>query len=77
MIVPNIIIVSIVTVTTIIMQIKTTMMIVVAIIIFKQFLKKITLSIVEPQVFVFLLLSSPNFAQDANNGENLIYFSSN
>ena len=53
------------------------MIIVATIIIFKQFLKKIILSIVEPQVFVLLLLSSPNFAQDANNGETLIYFSSN
>ena len=53
------------------------MIIVATIIIFKQFLKKIILSIVEPQVFVLLLLSSPNFAQDANNGETLIYFSTN
>ena len=57
----------------------TNMIIVATITIFKQFLilKKIILSIVEPQVFVLLLLSSPNFAQDANNGETLIYFSSN
>ena len=55
----------------------TNMIIVATIIIFKQFLKKVILSIVEPQVFVLLLLSSPNFAQDANNGETLIYFSTN